>query len=78
MAKLKYMGLGLADRTIIIYVDVEINGVKRAAEVRVPIDEFLRDEVSHDLNLAHARKLRRLWEEPAPPWEVELPLPGIG
>lgn len=79
MAKMHYVGIGIRGvKYLTIYVDVEVNGVKRAHEVQVPWWEFTRDEISYHINLATAQRLRAAWESEPPPWAEDLPLPGIG
>lgn len=76
---MKFVGLGIRGaKYLTIYVDVENNGVKRPHEVQVPWSEFTREEVAYHVNLAVAQRLRAIWESEPPPWEEDLPLPGIG
>lgn len=78
MTKPHYMGLGTSQRSLVVYVDIENNGVKRAAEVRVPWSDLTRDEILYDIHTAVAKRLRDTWEAETPPWDRDLPLPGIG
>lgn len=79
MAKTKYVGLGITGaKYLTVYVDLEINGVNRPHEVKIPWYEFTREEVAYHINLATAQRLRAVWESEAPPWAEDLPLPGIG
>lgn len=74
----KYLGVGTSQKSLVVFLSLNVGGVNRPMEVRVPWRDLTEDEVLYDIHSAVASRLRATWESEAPPWDVDLPLPGIG
>lgn len=79
MAKFEFVGVGITgSKYLTVYIDVEVNGVVHPESVKVPWSTFTANEIAYHINLAHAHRLRLMWENGPPPWQTDDALPGIG
>jgi hypothetical protein len=77
-ATVKYEGIGTRAGKLVVFLTLNVGGAKRFSEVVINAREFTHDEVLYEINTAAAKRLRETWESEKPPWDVDLPLPGIG